>query len=461
MARIDSKLFKKYDIRGRAAGDDAPLSTDAAYLIGRAVGTYFFRVEGKREVIVGRDNRHTSPALSKAVIEGLMASGCEVIDIGLASTPLVYWYAVRHDNSAGIMVTGSHLTPDQNGFKLCVGARNVYGDGLQAILRLIETDDFDGDVGSVSVKASPIVDYMVDIVPRLRQPRAMKIVVDAGNGTGGYYGPRLLKAWGHRVIELFCDLDGSYPNHQPDPQEPENMHALAEKVRETGADIGIAFDGDADRMGVVDETGAIVTADRILAILARDMLSRNPGASVVADVLTTQVFFDEVAKAGGVPVMWASGHSLVKAKMAETGALLGGEASGHIFLGEDYYGYDDAYFAVGRLLRLLGTVQLPLSIVNAQLPTLYSTPEYRPRCPDELKATVIDAARQSLEGRGELVSVDGLRIRFERGWGLLRASNTEPVLSLRFEAETEADAHAYRDQFFEILSQFPEVESIR
>ncbi|MDZ4768735.1 MAG: phosphomannomutase/phosphoglucomutase [Chloroflexota bacterium] len=460
MTAIDQKLFKKYDIRGRAGGSDAPLTPDAARLVGRAFGTYLYRVEGKREVIVGRDNRLTSPALAGALIEGLMSAGCEVVNIGLASTPLVYWYAVRHDSAGGVMITGSHLMPDQNGFKLCVGARNLYGDQLLALRAMIDADDFDGDLGSLRVKESPLVDYMVDVIPRVRMPRALHVVVDAGNGTGGYFGPRLLRAWGHRITELYCDLDGSYPNHQPDPQEAENMRALSDKVLEVGADIGIAFDGDADRMGAVDETGAVISADRILALLARDLLTRLPGASVVADVLTSQVFFDEVAKAGGVPIMWASGHSLVKAKMVETGALLGGEASGHIFLGEGYYGFDDAYFAAARLLRLIGTTTMPFSTIDATLPSLFSTPEYRPRCPDELKNSVIDAARKALDGQGELVSVDGLRVRFARGWGLLRASNTEPVLSLRFEAETEADAHDYRDRFFAVLRQFPEVGSI-
>jgi phosphomannomutase/phosphoglucomutase len=460
MTMIDSKLFKKYDIRGRAGGGDAPLTPEAAHLVGRAFGTWLFRQEGKRRVVVGRDNRLTSAGLAAALIDGLVSAGCNVTHIGLASTPLLYWYAVNHDNAGGVMVTGSHLPPEQNGFKLCVGARNLWGEQIQALRTLIAAGDFDGDLGKVTVKHAPLVDYMVDVIPRVRIPRALHIVIDAGNGTGGYFGPRLLRAWGQRVTELFCDLDGTYPNHQPDPQDADNMRSLAAKVVEVGADLGIAFDGDADRMGAVDETGAIISADRVLALLARDLLSRVPGASIVADVLTSQVFFDEVVRMGGMPIMWASGHSLVKAKMVETGALLGGEASGHIFMGEGYYGFDDAYFVAARLIRLVSVSGVPFSRLNAALPTLYSTPEYRPRCPDELKQTVIDAARQQLEGQGEVVSVDGLRIKFARGWGLLRASNTEPVLSLRFEAETEADAHAYRDRFFAILRAFPEVESL-
>jgi phosphomannomutase len=257
---------------------------------------------------------------------------------------------------------------------------------------------------------------------------------------------------------LFCELDGSYPNHQPDPQDADNLRALADTVREVGADVGIAFDGDADRMGVVDEQGTIIGADRVLALLACDMLRRHPGAKVVADVLSSQVLFDEVARAGGMPIMWASGHSLIKAKMAEVGALIGGEMSGHIFLAEDYYGFDDAYVAAARLLQLVGTAQVPLSLLNAKIPTLYSTPEYRPHCPDDLKDTVIAAVKAALEGQGEVTSIDGIRVRFDRGWGLLRASNTEPVLSMRFEGETDADAIGYRDLFFTELRSFPQIE---
>lgn len=297
-------------------------------------------------------------------------------------------------------------------------------------------------------------------MPKVRSAHRLKVVIDAGNGTGGYFGPRMIRAWGHEVVELFCDLDGSYPNHQPDPQVASNLRTLSQVVRETGADIGIAFDGDADRLGIVDELGAIIPSDRILTLLALDMLDRNRGAAVVADVLSSQVLFDEVARAGGTPIMWASGHSVIKAKMAEVGALIGGEMSGHIFFAEDYYGFDDAYFAAGRLLALLSRTLTPLSSLNARIPQLYSTPEYRPHCPDALKMTVIDAVRETMIGRGEVTSVDGIRVHFERGWGLLRASNTEPVLSLRFEGETDADALTYRDWFFEELYRFKDVERI-
>lgn len=465
MTTIDSKLFKKYDIRERAMGDDAPLTPDLARLIGRAFGTYLRRVEGRNDAVVGRDNRLSSPDLAAAAIDGLRESGVSVIDIGLVSTPLVYFYAVTFPGAGGMMITGSHLKPDQNGFKLSVGARNLWGDQIQALYQIIESDDFEQGAGELQAKSDALEGHIADIASRISAhegglSRRLRVVVDAGNGTGGLIAPRLFRQLGCEVIELFCEPDGRYPNHQPDPQVPENMQALSTKVVETGADVGIAFDGDADRMGAVDELGRMIAADRLLALLARDMLSRQPGASVVADVLSSQVLFDEVAKAGGVPVVWASGHSLVKAKMVELGALLGGEMSGHLFLAEDYYAFDDAFLAAGRLLNLIAASRQTLSQLNASMPTLYSTREYRPHCPDDLKQTVIDGVGQALAGKGEIITVDGIRVQFERGWGLLRASNTEPVLSLRFEGETEADAVAYRQLFADALRQFSQVEPI-
>jgi phosphomannomutase/phosphoglucomutase len=459
MTSINPKLFKKYDIRGKAAGDGAILTPDDARLIGRAFGAYLHRVERRRVVVVGRDNRDSSLALMDAAMAGLVESGCHVIDVGLTSTPLVYWHAVTRQNAGGMMITGSHLAPDQNGFKLSIGARNLWGDSIQEVRTLIEADRFISGDGAIDCIES-VSDYVTAMLPKLRMKRPLRLVIDAGNGTGGIFAPKLFRTLGHHVTELYCELDGSYPNHPPDPQVADNLRALGEKVREVGAHVGIAFDGDADRMGAVDEQGSPIAADRVLALLARDLLSRQPGAVVVADVLSSQVLFDEIERAGGVPVMWASGHSLVKAKMAELGALLGGEMSGHLFMGEDYYGFDDAYLAAGRLLQIVAASGQSLSALNASLPTLYSTPEYRPHCPDDAKEAVIAGVKAALDGQGDMVTVDGLRVRFERGWGLLRASNTEPVLSLRFEGETEADALAYRDLFAQALAAFPQVERI-
>lgn len=459
MKEINAGIFKKYDIRGRATGENAVITKEVARLIGRAFGTYAQRVDEKKVMVVGRDNRTSSYDLAAAAIEGVSASGCRVIDIDLVSTPVLYWNAIHHD-AAGLMITGSHLAPDQNGFKLSIGGRSLYGEQLNIIRIIIERDQFAVGDGAIDVDQSGAYSkYVSDLAGRIVMARPLKVVIDAGNGTGGLFAPTLFKRWGHEVVEcLFCQPDGTFPNHHPDPQDAANLRTLSEKVRELGADVGIAFDGDADRMGVVDELGQPIVADRVLALLARDMLKRKPGAAVVADVLSSQVLFDEVAKAGGQPVMWISGHSLIKAKMAEIAAPLGGEMSGHIFLGEDYFGFDDGYFAAGRLLQLLAGSSEPLSKLNASIPTLFSTPEYRPHCPDDAKETVIDGVKAALSGKGEIVDVDGIRIKFANGWGLLRASNTEPVLSLRFEGNTEADATAYRDLFFEALKAFPQVQ---
>lgn len=460
MTAISSKIFKKYDIRGLASGADAVVTPEPARLIGQAFGTYLQQVEGKRTVSVGRDNRHTSEALANAAMEGLAASGCEAVDIGLVSTPVVYWDAVQHDHAGGLMVTGSHLAPDQNGFKLSVGNRNLYGDQIAGLYNMIEDGELAEGKGTITKDPNVGIRYVYDVHSRVTMRRMLKVVVDAGNGTGGLFGPQLIERWGHQVFRLFCKPDGNYPNHQPDPQKPENMQALGAKVREVQAHIGLAFDGDADRVGAVDECGNMIAADRLLALLARDMLARHPGQPVVADVLSSQVLFDEIEKAGGQPVMWISGHSLIKAKMHELGSLLGGEMSGHIFLGEDYFGFDDGYMAAGRLLQLLAASDQTLSELNASIPTLYSTPEYRPHCPDDAKQTVIDGVKTVLGDKGKVNDVDGVRIKFERGWGIIRASNTEPVLSLRFEGETEANALAYRDMFVEVLRRYPQVEPI-
>lgn len=457
---INPGLFKKYDIRGRASGPDALLTEEVARLVGRAFATYLAS-KGVNSAVVGHDNRATSEQLQAALMAGLRESGCHALDLGLVATPVVYWHAVNNGDVAGVMVTGSHLPGDQNGFKLCIGARTLYGDAIQALRSIIDAGEFAEGAGALMVQGDSHAEYVDDLVKRVPQGRSLRVVVDAGNGIGGLFGPRLLERWGHTVVEcLYCQPDATYPNHHPNPQESENMRDLSAKVRETGADVGIAFDGDADRMGAVDENGTMIAADRLLALLARDMLKRHSGAAVVADVLSSQVLFDAVEAAGGKAFMAASGHSLVKEAMREHGALLGGEMSGHIFLAEDYFGFDDGFLAAGRLLQVIAESGDSLSVLDETLPRLYSTPEYRPHCPDEDKAAVINAVADRLRDRGRVETVDGVRIRFERGWGLLRASNTEPVLSLRFEGETEADALEYRDLFASALKDFPQVDAL-
>lgn len=452
---IEPSIFKRYDIRGRA-GDT--LTEEAAAQIGQAFGTYLHG-HGLREVIVGRDNRHSSPELAQAAIDGLVRAGCHVTDIGMVATPLVYWCAIEAGNAGGMMITGSHLRPEMNGFKLSIGKDNLYGEQIQELRALIERGNLRTGEGEAHTDEAASARYLAMIEGKLPRARSLKIVIDAGNGMGGVYGAPLLEALGHRVVRLYCAPDGSYPHHQPDPQAPENLRELSALVVREGADLGLAFDGDADRVGVVDDQGRPISADRALVLLARDTLARHPGATVVADVLSTQVLFDEVARAGGRPVIWISGHSMIKAKMAEEDALLGGEMSGHIFIADDYYGFDDGPFVAGRIAQIVAGQDRPLSALMATVPTLYSTPEYRPHCPDDQKAAVIETVRQRLAPEYEINTVDGLRVTFDHGWGLLRASNTEPVLSLRFEGETEAHALAYKEIMRDALAEaFPEIE---
>jgi phosphomannomutase/phosphoglucomutase len=457
---ISASIFKKYDIRGKASGDSMTLSTDIAYQVGQGIATYFLRMEQIEQVVVGRDNRHSSFALQEGLMDGLQRGSMKITDIGLVSTPLVYWHAVQRGNVGGIMVTGSHLEPDYNGFKICVGNRNIYDAGIRMIARFIADKNLAYGGGGVVTDNSAYSQYIHDVAKRINIPSKLKVVIDPGNGTGGIFAPRLLQLWGQEVIGIFIEPDGDYPNHQPDPQDSDNLVGLAAKVRETNADIGIAFDGDVDRIGVVDEKGNIIAADRILALLAQDMLRRKPGATVVGDVLCSQVVFDTITRAGGIPYMAASGHSIVKDAMRDQEALLGGEMSGHIFLGEDYFGFDDGYMAMGRLLQVLANSGTTISQLDNRLPRLYSTPEYRPQCPDDAKDRVIYGVQQALLGKGIITDVDGIRVQFDNGWGLLRASNTEPVLSLRFEATTEAEAHVYRELFAKALAKFPEVEKL-
>lgn len=460
MRNVPKGIFKKYDIRGTAEGPDAVITPENARWIGLGFGTYVQRNAQLNQVVIGRDNRRTSFALYEAFVDGLMTSGCNVIRLDLVATPVVYWHAVRRGGVGGVMITGSHLAPDQNGFKLCIGSKALFGTQIQTLRSFIESGDLTYGAGTQSLDLSSYTRYVDDLAERLPMSRPLRVVVDAGNGIAGLFTERLMKAFGHELVDcLYCELDGSFPNHPANPQEVENMRDLGEKVRAVGADVGIAFDGDADRMGIVDEHGEPVVADRVLALLARDLLRRKPGAAVVADVLSSQALFDEIQRCGGKGIMSASGHSLVKAKMAETKALLGGEMSGHLFLDEDYYGFDDGFFAAGRFLQFLSSESQSVSMLDASLPHYFSTPEYRPHCPDAEKRRVIEGVQAALQDAGEVITVDGVRIQFESGWGLLRASNTEPVLSLRFEGKTEADALRYRDIFFEALVEiYPQVK---
>lgn len=461
MISISPAIFRKYDIRGQATGPAPDITGNVAEAIGRAYGTYLQQNTNFNRVVVGHDNRTTSDDLYCRAIVGLTSSGCDVLDIGFVSTPLVYWYTVQRGGIAGLMITASHLGPENNGFKLSIGPQSLYGDDIQQIYGIIRDSAYCSGNGSVERLPSDEVyhRYIDDVAQRATTKRPLNVVIDAGNGTGGLFSTQLIERWGHKVRDcLYCEPDGRYPHHQPDPGHAENMRALCAKVRDTGADIGLGFDGDADRLGVVDELGHLIAPDRVLALLAKDTLSRHSGGQILVDVSSSQVVLDVVEQAGGVPVMCPTGHSLVKAKMAETGALLGGEMSGHIFMAEDYYGFDDAYLVAGRVLQLVSASDQPLSALDNAMPRLYSTPLYRPHCPPEIAEAAMQAIRDRLKERGQPVEIDGLRMQFADGWGLIRPSNTEPVLSMRFEGRTEAAMLAYRDLFFDVLRDFAAID---
>ncbi len=393
---------------------------------------------------VGRDCRLTSDRYAAAVIDGLRATGLAVLDLGVCPTPLVYFSLFHWDLDGGIQVTGSHNPADYNGFKVCLGKEALHGAQIQDLRRRIDSAQF--RTGSGTVEPRPVIpgyeDFVVETIGRLA--RSSHVVVDAGNGTAGPVAAPIYRRLGARITELFCDMDGRFPNHHPDPTVPENMQALIRTVAESGAELGIAFDGDADRIGVVSATGRIIWGDELLVLYARDLLSRHPGATIVSEVKCSQRLYDDIARHGGRGIMWKAGHSLLKAKMRETGALLGGEMSGHIFLKERYFGYDDAIFAGARLLEILARHR-SIDDLLADLPPAHTTPEIRVDCPDDVKFKVADRVRDGFRAAGmDIIDVDGVRVRFPHGWGLVRASNTQPVLVMRFEAETPEALADYR-----------------
>jgi phosphomannomutase / phosphoglucomutase len=419
---------------------------DAAFAgsLGRAFGTLVAE-SGRTRVSVGRDCRLTSDSYAAAVAEGIRATGVAVVDIGMCPTPLMYFSLFHWDLDGGIQVTGSHNPASHNGFKICLGKESIHGEHIQDLRRRIEAGRFRQGRGGVEARAviPPYQEYVERSIGRLG--RDIRVVVDAGNATAGPVAPAIYAALGARVTELFTAVDGRFPNHHPDPTVTENLDDVIRTVREESAELGIAFDGDADRIGVVDAGGRVIWGDELLVIYSRDVLARNPGATIVSEVKCSQRLYDDIAKHGGKGIMWKAGHSLLKAKMRETGALLGGEMSGHIFFKERYFGYDDAIYAGARLLEILGRTGKTVSQLLADLPPSQSTPEIRIDCPDDMKFAVADRVRDRFRAeRRDLVDVDGVRVRFPNGWGLLRASNTQPVLVMRFEAETPAQLAEYR-----------------
>jgi phosphomannomutase/phosphoglucomutase len=441
-------LFREYDIRGIA---DAELLSPDVELLGKGLGTYLLRRSGPR-VNLGRDCRPSSDRLRDALARGLAAAGCSVTDIGVVPTPVLYHSVVRTQAHGAVMITGSHNPPEYNGFKVVCGPSTIYGEQIQEVRRIIEGEEFSSGEGVIQ-EADAVTPYVDDLVSRIHLKRRVKVVFDAGNGTAGPVMRRILQRLDCEATELFFDMDGRFPNHHPDPTVEKYLTHLVEAVRANRAELGIAFDGDADRIGAVDENGQVVWGDMLMLIFAREILTRKPGATFIGEVKCSQVLYDELKRLGGNPIMWRTGHSLIKAKMKETKAELAGEMSGHIFFADRYYGFDDALYAALRLLEIVAASGKPLSAQLEGVPRMVVTPEIRVDCPDEVKFKVVERVVQHFKKSYEVIDVDGARILFGNGWGLVRASNTQPVLVLRFEAATQELVDQYRREVETALAQ--------
>ena len=442
-------IFREYDIRGIA--DLEMLSPDVVNL-GRAIGTYMRRHSGPK-VSLGRDVRLSGTRLHTALLAGLVDSGCQVTDIGVVPTPVLY-YSVHHlHTDAGVMITGSHNPAEYNGFKMMTSSKSVFGEAIQEIQQILVNHDFLTGEGAVN-HADAVTPYVNEVAAQFSKlSRRVKVVIDAGNGTGGPVMQRILDQINVDATPLFFEPDGRFPNHHPDPTVLENLEHLAHAVREQKAELGIAFDGDTDRIGAVDEHGTVVYGDFLLLIYAREILTRKPGSTFIGEVKCSQVMYDELEKLGGRPIMYKTGHSLIKTKMKAEHAELAGEMSGHMFFADRYYGFDDAMYAACRLLEIVADSGKPLSAQVAGLPKTVSTPELRIDCPDEEKFDVVARLALRYKATHNVVDVDGVRVLFDKGWGLVRASNTQPVLVMRFEATDDAALNAYRQEMEQAVAE--------
>jgi len=444
---VNPNIFREYDIRGIV---DKDLDAGVVETLGRAMGTYFRR-EGKRTVSVGRDCRLSSPGFVTALARGLQATGCRVVDLGIIPTPLLYFSIFYKNYEAGVMITGSHNPPDHNGFKLMSGQDTLYGPAIQEIYKLIRDGRLIEDAGGSLSSYALVPEYTDYILSNIKPLRRLRVVVDAGNGVAGVVAVPIFRKLGCDVTELYCDMDGRFPHHHPDPTLPEAMEDLIRTVRETKADLGIAYDGDGDRIGAVDDLGRIIWGDQLMIVFSRDVLARNPGAAVISEVKASKTLYEEIEKLGGRPIMWKTGHSLIKKKIKEEKALLAGEMSGHIFFADRFFGFDDAVYASARLLEILSSSPRKLSEMLNDLPKTYSTPEIRVYASDEVKFKIVDEVRKELAKSHPIIDIDGVRASYPRGWGLVRASNTQAILVLRFEADTPEDLAAIQKDVRSVL----------
>jgi phosphomannomutase/phosphoglucomutase len=449
---MNEHIFREYDIRGIVGVD---LTDETVYDVARAIGT-FYRTHGVRRVSLGRDARESSPRFRDLLIQGLTQTGCDVLDIGMVPTPVLYFTLFNEEVDAGVMITGSHNPSDYNGLKVCLDKSTIFGEQISEIKNIAISRQFASGHGKREEK-DVVSQYSDTIASNVKLgPRNIRVVVDAGNGMGGFIGAPLYRAMGCEVMELFCEPDSRFPYHHPDPTVVENMRFAVEAVREHAADLAIAFDGDADRIGVVDEKGNIIWGDQLMVIFARSILARQPGATFIAEVKCSQTLFEDICSHGGNAIMWKVGHSLIKAKMKETGAQLAGEMSGHVFFADRYFGYDDGIYAGARLLEILSNTDGPVSSLLEGLPPTVTTPEIRLDCPDGIKFSVVRELTEDFKRSNEVIDLDGARIIFEHGWALVRGSNTQPVLVLRFEADSEQNLKEIRSAVEEKVNRIIE-----
>ena len=449
---VPRTVFRQYDVRGIVGTE---LTPDFARALGRAMASLGWTRLGRAPVIaVGRDNRPSGPALSEGFRHGIVEAGGTAVDVGTVPTPALYFAVHALGTDGGCQVTGSHNPPEFNGFKMVLAGESLHGEEILGLWETITTERWRSGAGRETADSSVLGKYKDAIVSRHQLARPVSVVVDCGNGVGSVIAVATLEALGAEVVPIFCESDGTFPNHHPDPTVPENLRDLQAAVRRHGAELGIAFDGDADRLGAVDETGEIIFGDQLLVLFGRDAVRRfGPGTPVVFDVKCSEVLPRALASAGALPEMWKTGHSLIKARMKELGAPLAGEMSGHMFFGGDYYGFDDALFGAARLLEIVSKTPRGLAPLLADLPKTFATPEIRVDCPDEIKFAIADRAVAHFSAKYPVNTIDGVRMTFPKGWGLIRSSNTQPVLVLRFEATDAAALEAYQAEVMGWLAE--------
>ena len=446
---MNQNIFREYDIRG-IVGEQ--LTDETVLTVARAVGTFFTR-NGAQRIAVGFDARESSPRFRDLLVKGFNETDCDAVLIGKVPTPVLYHTVYTRDVDGGVMITGSHNPPDHNGFKICLGRTTLFGSQIQEIKQIALSGDFSSGAGT-SENLEVLADYEADIISKISVgKRKLKVVVDGGNGMGGVTGVPVYEKLGFDLVKLFTEPDSNFPNHHPDPTVEENLQDCIKAVRESNADLGIAFDGDGDRIGIVDETGGIIWGDELMILLSREILKEKPNSTIIAEVKCSQNLFNDIAAHGGNPIMWKAGHSIIKAKMKETGAALAGEMSGHIFFADRFYGFDDATYAGARVLEILSKTDQKLSEILGDLPETFSTPEIRMDCADERKFEIVAKIAEQFAETNEVITIDGARILFENGWGLVRASNTQAILVLRFEADSEANLNAIRRTVEERVSE--------